>query len=787
MGIMQALIGAATAAGFKVKNSVRLRASASACLLRTPIAAGNQKRWTFSTWVKRGTLGVRQDIFTSGTGVLGGGYFTLYFDAADKLNVIDAFPPTPTNQIFWTSAASYRDPQAHYHIVVFADTPNVSPTSRLVVYVNGEIVSWSVFSPQPAQNADTQINRAIPHNIGRFAGNNLGYLDGHASDTYFIDGQTLSTTAFGEFNSSGVWVPKIYTGTYGVNGFHLKYEDASSVAALGLDSSGNANNWTPTNISVTPGVTYDNMVDTPTNNYATLNPLKGSGTGTLNSANLGLTQAAAAHALAVSTVSANAGKFYFEGTMSATPTGSIIPGIGVRLTASGQVASGEFCGSLAGAFGGIAGPSGMTPYSSGVAGTALSTTVVANNVMAVAIDLDAGKFWVGVNNLWAGGGSPSAGTLPTYTFTPNTPLDFSVSAYVVTVNPNFGQRPFTYTPPTGFKALCTDNLPTPAIPKGSDHFSVVLAAGAAIKAAMDALFSGSVFEWIKDRANANNHQLADNVRGLTAILQSNTTAAEGAYVAPAGNSVGWGWKTGGAPVANNAGSIASQVSANTMAGFSVVTYTGNGISGATVGHGLGVVPKMVIIKNRDAAWDWPIYHSGLAASNQVFLNLTLAQAAISAFSNGGVSAVSNTTCTLTQGISTINNVNAGTIKYVAYAFAEVPGFSKFGSYVGNGSAVGPCVYCGFRPRWVMWKRADGISDWVIEDTARSTYNAMNLDLLADLANAEAASGFTVDFLSNGFKIRNATASGNTNGATLIYAAFAEYPFGGSDVAPSPAR
>jgi hypothetical protein len=307
------------------------------------------------------------------------------------------------------------------------------------------------------------------------------------------------------------------------------------------------------------------------------------------------------------------------------------------------------------------------------------------------------------------------------------------------------------------------------------------------------------FVWVKGRSGATDHALYDSVRGTTKDLVSNSTAAEttqatgltafgstgftiGALAKMNTNAatyVGWQWKASGSTVSNTNGSITSTVSAGATQGFSVVTYTGTGAN-ATVGHGLGVAPSMVIVKKRSAAGDqWYVYHasnlspSSNAGNNRVFLNLTAA-------SNQDIAAWNNTNPTSSVfSIGTSTEVNGSGATFVAYCFAPVAGYSAFGSYTGNGSTDGPFVYCGFRPRWVMVKRTDATGNWPMIDSSRGTYNADILALFANLSNAEgtysANSGF--DLLSNGFKLREpANNDINFSGGTYIFAAFAENPF-----------
>jgi hypothetical protein len=307
------------------------------------------------------------------------------------------------------------------------------------------------------------------------------------------------------------------------------------------------------------------------------------------------------------------------------------------------------------------------------------------------------------------------------------------------------------------------------------------------------------FIWAKNRNAGNNHVLFDSVRGFNSNnpLYSDQTWTQGqfpygdiksvnstGYVVGAGTSgdnyinyntytyAGWTWKAGGTAVSNTAGTITSQVSANTTSGFSVVTYTGTG-SNATVGHGLGVAPKMIIVKNRPSSVDnWQVYHASLtSAAYRMTLNTSNAQDSVPTMWN------STAPTSAVFSVGTQSGSNGSGNAMVAYCWSEVAGFSKFGSYTGNGSADGPFVYLGFRPRWIMIKKTDSTSDWWIWDTARNTYNQMNTVLYPNLSSAEVADPvFNFDALSNGFKNRSSNATVNGSGATYIYAAFAENPF-----------
>jgi len=303
--------------------------------------------------------------------------------------------------------------------------------------------------------------------------------------------------------------------------------------------------------------------------------------------------------------------------------------------------------------------------------------------------------------------------------------------------------------------------------------------------------------WGKPRSLAYSHSLSDSVRGANKRLQSQSTAAEDTnltygytssfnsdgFTTSAGATdnenwnttgatfVAWQWKAGGTAVSNTSGSITSQVSANTTAGFSVVTYTGNGSAGATVGHGLGVAPSMVIIKQRTNASGWPVWHTSLTSgAYYLYLEKTAAQSNVNAMWNN---TVPNSTV-ITLGTSTDSNQSSAT--FVAYCFAAVAGYSAFGSYTGNGSADGPFVYTGFRPRWWMIKSTGG-ADWYMWDSSRNPYNLVADMLRPNISNAELNSAtYVFDFVSNGVKVRGAGSEINSSGVTYVYACFAENPF-----------
>lgn len=335
------------------------------------------------------------------------------------------------------------------------------------------------------------------------------------------------------------------------------------------------------------------------------------------------------------------------------------------------------------------------------------------------------------------------------------------------------------------------------------------------------------FAWTKRRDSAQgntNHNIWDFVRGAgnNAELNSNGTGAEGAsgaseygYISAlnsdgftltdgtdatyknlytnnnGGTYVSWNWLANGTGVSNTSGTITSTVSANTTSGFSIVSYTGNATI-STVGHGLGVAPKMLITKNRDqgsGGWNWKVYHASLGNTKDLTLNATTQALSPSDYGQSVSPFWNNTTPTSTVfTIGADGVINASGNKFIAYCFAEVKGFSKAGSYTGNGSSDGTFVYTGFKPAFVMFKQTNSANDWIIEDNKRSTYNEIDARLFPNSSSAELSNGNgKVDYLSNGFKLRHTNSNMNGSGDTYIYMAFSENPFTSSKGIPCTAR
>jgi hypothetical protein len=784
---------------YRIERSLRFNSGDSAYLTRNQTTPTTSGTFTLSFWLKRGSVTTDQVIFYGGS-VRGAGQpgSDLYINSTGNIFIDNS--TGSGNYTSYTSPGLLRDPSAWYHIVFNQTGATVN------VYVNG-VLFWNTTT-----TASNYFNSGVLHYIGTGAISNpiTNFLSAYLAEMHFVDGQVLTPSSFGETDAiTGRWKAKAYSGTYGANGFYLKFADnsAATAAALGKDSAG-TNNFTPVNFSVTAGTGNDSLVDSPTNygsdagvggetrgNYCTLNPLFGT-VNTIQDGNLVLTGTAAGNSQRIGTMAVSSGKWYYETTLTTLPS-TQDPLVGFTEINNASAVS-QYPGEAASSYS-IYQFSTNTFLKKVNANTFTNTnTTVASqgDILGVALDLTSGKIWFSKNGAWVDSGDPATGANAQFTglsgtFVPAVRGTGQVAT--TTISCNFGQRPFAYTAPTGFKALCTTNLPTPTIKKPSSYFDAVTYTGTGATQTISSLGFSPDLLWTKGRSLAQSHNLFDTLRSGQR-LRSDTTNADASTTVTLGSNgftlgtesesnnngstfVAWSWDAGSSSVTNTSGSITSTVRANPQAGVSIVSYTGNGTNNSTIGHGLNSAPKMVIVKNRTTVSDWPVYHSSLSANNIVFLHLTQAQAAISTLAWGGVSSVSSTTFTATVGATDIRNVNKSGDNYIAYCFAEVEGYSKFGSYVGNASADGPFIYCGFRPKLIIGKRIDAVENWIIYDTSRDSFNVAIAQLQPNTSIAEATANSLIDFNSNGFKFRSTNSfNGNSSGGTHIFAAFAESPF-----------
>jgi hypothetical protein len=763
------LMAAGEAPDYIIGHSVRFNSTDSAYMNRTPGVAGNQKTWTLSFWMKRSVCGSIQCPFGVDSG--GGVSVGIYTGSDDTLTAYVYYNGTWTGHL--TTTQVFRDPSAWVHIVLAVDTTKATSSDRIKLYVDGTQVTAFLIANYPAQNTDSVICSNVAHNIGRTQAATY-YLNSYIADFYLIDGQALQPTSFGKISTTtSNWVPIAYSGTYGTTGFHLGFASGGSAAALGTDTSGNSNTWTVNNISVAAGTGNDWLNDAPSNNYCTLNPL----VATLSSSTLangaldfvgpvGTTATIpATFAIPVS------GKWYWEFTESVTYTAVGIVKDGFTL--SNIVGYGD-------AFGwGYYGYNGQK-YNNG--GTAYGNTYTVGDVIGIAFDADTGKLYFSKNGSWQNSGDPVAGT--GYAFTGLTSglyypafSDGNTSAAAGGAV-NFGQRDFSYTPPTGFKALNQTNLPEPITTQPYLYNNTALWAGTSAPQSIVNLHLKPDLTWIKTRSITGNNVLYDSVRGATKKLGSDTTAAEStvadSLLAFLDDGFSLGASADGDVNYNGRTYVAWNWKESVTAGFDIVSYAGTGIVG-TIAHNLGVVPELMLVKRRDSAtYGWAVYHkdsNASPASGYLELDNTAAFTADGTMWNSTLPSSS----VFTIGTSAATNANGGSL--IAYLFASKEGYSKVGKYTGNGSADGPFVYCGFKPRWLLVKRSSASgNNWVLVDAARAPYDVRSAFLAPNSTQAEDTATTMFDFTANGFKARASHAAINNSGDTYIFAAFAESPF-----------
>ena len=653
--------------------------------------------------------------------------------------------------------------------------------------------AWAMFDntrgngPGPGNNGGTSVIEFLQADKSNAEGTSAT-----VSMSFDSDGFTVGTSNT-DSNASG--------GTY----IYMAFADTRD-AAFWRDTSGNNNNWTPNNLDY-----RDSLIDVPTNNFAVGNPLKsyngGGGSAMVYAeGNLKLARPSGATGWASSygSMSVSSGKWFWEAMCFQSGSADNVIGIHEANTSMFQILgySGD--------------PTGYGYSKSGnklnnSTGSAYGATYANGDVIGVALDMDAGTVtfykngasqgtaFTGLSGDFIAAFSSDNGNGAGFwianfgqdsTFSGNTTAGGNADAN--------GVGNFKYPAPSGYLALCSQNLPEPTIVDGSEYFNTVLYTGDGNdgRTVTGVGFNSSPnFVWIKERSSTSGHMLQDSVRGATKNIQSASTNAEqtssnkiqsfdsdgftlgdgGAVNQASQTYAAWNWLAGGTAVSNTNGSITSQVSANTKAGFSIVSYAGNSTHG-TIGHGLSGL-DMVIVKDRSTAENWAVWHSGIPITQYLRFNSTNA-AAVPVRKRWNDT--SPTSTVFSVGDSTDigdREVNQPGENYIAYCFVNTDGYLKAGSYIGNGSSDGTFVYTGFRPAWIMVKRSSGGGAWGMSDTSRSPDNVVQEGFEANTTLAEFNSAnYYHDILSNGFKLRTSDNAMNGSGSTYIFLAFAENPF-----------
>ena len=817
--------------GTEIERSLRFNQDDSAYLSRSVGTTGNRRTFTISFWAKfcDPQADNSQRLFSTDGGNGNGDIFKIEFYGGAYSPRQLAFLDNnhAGSGIRFTVNRNIRDATSWYHVVFSIDTTQGTASDRVKIYINGEqeseFLSGSEHNHQPDQNYDTCVNLSGKTTTwGRsfaFSSSSAVYSDMYLAEVNLIDGQQLDPTYFGFTDpQTGIWLPKRYEGTYGTNGYRLDFSDKTSTTTLGIDKSPNGNDFTSNNFAVS-----DSVPDTPTNNWCTLNPLNSFG-GTVSSLSNGLLQFNLSnnnHYPLSTLLIPETGRWYAEALVTSIGNDQatwIVSNPELQQNSSGTSATNRH--------------NAVNYYRTDLRVDDSDNQVEVtdgsqvNNIIGILIDRDEGTVAFKNNNsnvgnpvplsaaagstetliIGVGNGSGSQGPQGLFNFGQDSSFAGNKTAQGKTDASGLGD--FYYEPPAGHRALCAKNIAGTSSPtvRPQKHFGALLYTG---DGSSSNKVTGLEFKpdlvWIKGRSAATDNVLQDTVRG-NHIVYSNSNAADGAtgggwvksfnldgfttdvngpINTNSATYVAWCWKGGGNSHTYNIDGVGyASVSAagldggtinptgasiNTEAGFSIITYSGSGSeTTGTIAHGLGKVPKFAMIKRRDSTGNWMVYHENIGNTHNLYLNTTdVKQDDSHAFND-----TSPTSSLFTVGISAFLHASSGT--YVAYFWTEVPGYSKFGEWTGNGSSQAAYVYTGFRPAFLMYKATNGAHDWRIFDATRDVNNGVNTRLRANTTDAEDTHG-GMDFTSNGFRIRNGVSGNNGGGETHIFMAFAEQP------------
>ena len=801
--------------GYEITNSCRFNGGH---MHKTPSSDGNLDKFTFSTWVKltevrSGTM----PLFAAGTNT--SQWSRITFVSSNKLNftILDS---DGNFAAAYKSTATFSDTSAWYNVVVAVDTGQSTNTNRVKLYVNGELLALAGGGDliHPDQNYDTHFNDATYKNWLGSEPSGDGTFSGYMAETNFVDGLQLAPTAFGETGDYGEWKPIEYAGAYGTNGFYLDYKTAGN---LGNDANGG------TDLAEVTIVATDQMLDSPTNNFATLNYLgwqwsEESAKMLEGNLSFGKDGSDWTFATGTQTIPQNK-KIYFEvrGIDTLAYVGIALANENSNAYDEGSRPDGGYVKGLFSLY--IDGNTQAVAYRATTGGTALGAQTFSgsnfnNAVVGVAVDIANSNIKFFINNTEILSQSPGNVIQTNKDYVPfvagydglemavNFGQDSSFAA-AVTAQGNQdanGVGDFFYAPPSGYLALCTASLPEPAVIP-SENFNAIIYTG---NATDDRNITGvgfeSNFSWIKSRNTTNDHLLFDSVRGVGKYLRSNTNDGEtnnadtlqsfisdgfqiGADSRLNTNNdpvVAWNWKAATAfsndTSATSVGSIDSAGKVNVDAGFSIIQYVGEDEQDTTVAHGLSKAPELILIKaSSEDGRHWRVFYGD--NTDHMKLNENVATADDENYWND-----TSPTATVFS-IGDANDVNDSGCTFISYNFHSVDGYSKVGLYTGNGSAGsanqfdGAFVYTGFKPKFLLFKRLDTGARWYMWDDAREPYNQMDSWLNAEGTNVETTaltSGYEqqLDFLSNGFKLKGPSGGTNASGRTFIFYAVAETPF-----------
>ena len=781
--MLQAAAGSAGGGSFypyTIDNSARFVGSDNAYLSKTfSTTPDSRTTCTISVWVKLTGKGNGYNVnFLWGTANNweAGAFAEPSNSVGWRANQIRVTGMTSTQPTLRTTSV-YRDYSGWFNFITVWDSTNATAADRQRLYING--VRLTDFDQQVTASLNQQLVEWLSTtgatNIGISGGSTVQSFDGYMADFVCLDGTAASPTDLGE-DKNGVWVPKDPSGlTFGTNGFYLDFADSAN---LGNDVSGNGNDFTSSGLTST-----DQMIDTPTNNFATFSPLTvlTSPNPTYSEGNLTGAGSSGYYNEAATALLPESGLWYWETRVNSLATDM---GIGVQETGVNSVAFWFYL------FNG-------NKYST-AGSAAYGSSYTAGDIIGVLYDADGGDITFYKNGVsqgvaYTGGLRRCHPTWYTYGGTSIT-LNFGQNGTfngTVTAGNNSdanGIGDFKYTVPTGALALCTANLPEPTLGPNSaenvtDYFAPALYTGngTAIGSGGKAVSVGFQpdFTWIKNRDAADNHMVFDAVRGVTNYISANTNTAEATDTQSLSTFDTDGFTLGNNVAVNTSGEDYVAWNWKETAGFfDIVQSTGTG-SARTIAHNLGVKPNFIWAKNLNDISSQQVYVDGGQVSDPETDFYALDESIAVQDNPGAWNDTAPTDSVFSVG--TYNSVNGSGDPIIYYLFSNMEGVCKVGYYTGNGSTTaGPFIYTGFRPAWVMIKRNDSANSWYIHDTSRDTYNGAYHLLYTDGSAAEVTYGVSLDILSNGFKLQTAGSpypnGFNASGGSYIFMAFSEMPF-----------
>lgn len=712
-------------------------------IINTTTSSDTSKK-TLSLWLKRGAIGTLGFCITSAyiDAETATGDYREFLRVRDTGEIQYFSRDNVGTKCNVTTVPQFGDPTHFFHLMLTIDADNATASERIKIYVNGveqELTTTTAYT----QYYDTYLFEESCRTLFGRDSNADQHWDGVMSEIHYLDGIVGDVNDFGEFIYH-TWVPKEYTGSYGTNGLYLAM---SNQADLGEDFSGNNNDMNAINVAAS--------YDSPTTNYATLDVLSSEPLLTIGSGALVVEDTTAGGLIgnAMSTIGAMSGKWYVEAVLS------------------------DYAGAAA-----LSLSVGQHPGRTG-AGDIVDLfryEVTANGTYRLAIDIDAGKVWTGSGSSWSG--DPVAGTGGnSITVEEGAEVHIYVRDHSGTVGNGgvwtmyFGAEGFNQTQPTGYNALCAANLPPTDLAQIDGELGMWTNTREGTGAIVDVTGApfdpsyGKTLVWIKNRDQADKHHLFDTVRGAAYQMHSNLLTANTANAngLTAFLSNGFSLGTGADGINDSAESFVDFVFKMAPEyGMDIVTFTGDGNTSQNIVHNLGEVPEMMIVKRLDDTSNWVVYHKDTSVSPETeYLSLNLSDLPTTTSTAWNDTEPTATVFT----VGTLSNVNTAT--YIAYLFRSVPGFSRVGKWTDGGSADGARIYTGFKPKFLLYKRADtAVADWGMFDDTRQEYNDLGPYLYANKSDAEASTPY-LRFLSNGFK--RVSGTGTTK---QVYLAIGRMPF-----------